>query len=120
MSAAPVLRAGRDEDADGFISLIGDCWAEYPGNILDVDGELPELRALASYFSDAGGMLWAATRYRWRATLASNWASVTGRVPKPSCSTPMVSWLRAATEYFPNDCVGSHAMLTHTVLNRVR
>lgn len=59
MSEAPVLRAGRDEDAAGFISLIGDCWAEYPGNILDVDGELPELRALASYFAKAGGMLWA-------------------------------------------------------------
>ena len=59
MSEAPVLRAGRDEDAEGFISLIGDCWAEYPGNILDVDGELPELRALASYFAKAGGMLWA-------------------------------------------------------------
>jgi GNAT superfamily N-acetyltransferase len=55
-----VLRPGRDEDADGFIRLIGDCWAEYPGCILDVDGELPELRALASCFRDAGGALWVA------------------------------------------------------------
>jgi GNAT superfamily N-acetyltransferase len=59
MTEAPVLRAGRDEDAEGFISLIGACWAEYPGNILDVDGELPELRALATYFASQGGMLWA-------------------------------------------------------------
>ncbi len=59
MTAAAVLRAGRDDDADGFIDLIGACWAEYPGNILDVDGEVPELRALASYFAGKGGALWA-------------------------------------------------------------
>ena len=44
------IRAGRDEDAGGFIALIGAAWAEYPGCVLDVDGELPELRALATYF----------------------------------------------------------------------
>ncbi len=60
MTAAPALRPGRDEDADGFIKLIGACWAEYPGNILDVDGEVPELRALASYYAQQGGALWAA------------------------------------------------------------
>ena len=54
------LRPGRDADADGFIRLIGDCWSEYPGCILDVDGELPELRALATYFAEAGGALWTA------------------------------------------------------------
>ena len=55
-----LLRPGRDADAEGFIRLIGDCWSEYPGCILDVDGELPELRALATYFAEAGGALWAA------------------------------------------------------------
>jgi GNAT superfamily N-acetyltransferase len=55
-----VIRPGRDEDADGVIRLIGDCWSEYPGCVLDVDGEVPELRALASYFGDAGGALWVA------------------------------------------------------------
>jgi GNAT superfamily N-acetyltransferase len=54
------LRPGRDTDAEGFIRLIGDCWSEYPGCILDVDGELPELRALATHFAEAGGALWAA------------------------------------------------------------
>jgi hypothetical protein len=43
-----VIRPGRDSDAAGFIALIGACWAEYPGCVLDVDGELPELRALAT------------------------------------------------------------------------
>jgi GNAT superfamily N-acetyltransferase len=62
MSAPPALRAGRDADAEGFIALIGACWAEYPGNILDVDGEVPELRALASYYGGQGGALWVAER----------------------------------------------------------
>jgi len=56
------LREGRDADAEGFIALIGACWAEYPGLILDVDGEAPELRALASWFREQGGMLCAAER----------------------------------------------------------
>jgi GNAT superfamily N-acetyltransferase len=56
----PLLRAGRDDDSEGFIGLIGECWSEYPGCILDVDGEEPHLRALATYFAEAGGALWAA------------------------------------------------------------
>jgi GNAT superfamily N-acetyltransferase len=56
------LRPGRDADAAGFIALIEACWAEYPGCILDVDGELPELRALASWFDEARGALWVAER----------------------------------------------------------
>ena len=39
------IRPGRDSDADGFIALIGACWESYPGIVLDVDGEMPELRA---------------------------------------------------------------------------
>jgi GNAT superfamily N-acetyltransferase len=53
-----ILRPGRDDDAAGFISLVGACWDEYPGAGLDVDGENPELRALASYFAKADGALW--------------------------------------------------------------
>ena len=56
----PVLRAGRDSDAADFIALIGACWSEYPGCVMDVDGEVPELRALASYYAAQGGALWAA------------------------------------------------------------
>ncbi|MCQ4162516.1 GNAT family N-acetyltransferase [Roseomonas sp. GC11] len=54
------IRAGRDADAAAFIRLVGDAWGEYPNCILDVDGEVPELRALATYFAQAGGALWAA------------------------------------------------------------
>ncbi|MBX9593411.1 MAG: GNAT family N-acetyltransferase, partial [Roseomonas sp.] len=56
------LRPGRDGDEAGFIALIGACWAEYPNCILDVDAEVPELRALATYFAEAGGALWVAER----------------------------------------------------------
>jgi GNAT superfamily N-acetyltransferase len=54
------IRPGRDEDAEGFIALIGAAWSEYPGCVLDVDAEMPELRALSSHFEKAGGALWTA------------------------------------------------------------
>ena len=56
----PAIRRGNDADADGFIRLIGDAWAEYPNCVLDVDAEVPELRALATHFEKVGGALWAA------------------------------------------------------------
>ena len=55
-----LLRPGRDTDAAGVIALIGACWSHYPGCILDVDGEEPQLRALASYYAAEGGALWVA------------------------------------------------------------
>jgi GNAT superfamily N-acetyltransferase len=55
-----LIRRGLDRDAEGFIALIRACWAEHPGIVLDVDGELPELRALATYYASKDGMLWAA------------------------------------------------------------
>jgi putative acetyltransferase len=53
------LRAARDEDADGLIELIGGCWAEY-GCVMDVDGENPHLRAIASAYAAWGGSAWIA------------------------------------------------------------
>ena len=54
------LRAGRDDDAAAVIRIIGDCWAEYPGCVMDLDGEVPELRRLASYAAGRGGAFWVA------------------------------------------------------------
>jgi len=54
------IRPGRDADAAGFIALIRACWSEYPGIVFDLDGEVPELRALAAYYAAQGGALWAA------------------------------------------------------------
>ena len=65
MSAAdaiPAIRPARDTDADGLIALINACWSEYPGCMLDVDGELPELRRIATYISGRDGRFWVAER----------------------------------------------------------
>jgi len=59
---APAIRPGRDDDAAGFIALVDACWSEYPGCVMDLDGEVPELRALATYYSGQRGALWAAER----------------------------------------------------------
>lgn len=60
--AAPVasepafrLRDVRDDDALDVIELISGVFGEYPGCITDVDGEMAELRALATHFAAAGG-----------------------------------------------------------------
>lgn len=53
------VRSARDDDANDLIALIGGCFAEYPGCVLDVDGEIPELRGIASYAQRRGGAFWA-------------------------------------------------------------
>jgi ribosomal protein S18 acetylase RimI-like enzyme len=54
----PVVRLVRDDDSTGLIELIGGCWAEYPGCVLDVDGEEPWLRAPATAYAAFGGTCW--------------------------------------------------------------
>lgn len=55
-----LLRPGRDADADGFVALIGRCWSDHPGCVLDVEHEERELLALGSYCAGRGGALWTA------------------------------------------------------------
>ena len=59
-AATVPLRPVRDTDADGLIELIAACWSEYPGTVMDVDGELPHLRAIATAFRSWGGRAWVA------------------------------------------------------------
>ena len=54
------IRESRDDDAAGLIALIGGCFAEYPGCVLDIDGEMPQLRAIATAFQEHGGRFWTA------------------------------------------------------------
>ncbi len=56
----PVLRDARDDDEKGLIALIGGVFVEYPGCVLDVDGEMPELREIRSYFARHEGRFWVA------------------------------------------------------------
>lgn len=57
-----MLRPGRDDDAARIIALVGACWAEYPGCVMDMVRENHELHALASDFAQQGGTFWAAER----------------------------------------------------------
>jgi GNAT superfamily N-acetyltransferase len=59
-AGAWLIRPGRDADGDRIIALIWACWSRYPGVKMDVDLEIPELRALGSYYAGLGGGLWVA------------------------------------------------------------
>lgn len=77
MAAKPLaeltLRAARDEDSAGIIDLITRVYGEYPGVLMDVDGEEPELRAPASAFeafwvAESAGEVVACVGAKTRAT----------------------------------------------------
>lgn len=53
----PAIRPGRDTDGPDLIGLIAACWSAYPCVRMDVDGEMPELHALATYYAGKGGAL---------------------------------------------------------------
>lgn len=59
------LRDAVDGDAWSLIALIGACWAEYPGCIVDIAGEYPELLAPASHYQRLGGDLWVLPEGAW-------------------------------------------------------
>jgi putative acetyltransferase len=55
-----LLRDATDDDSWDLIGLIASCWAEYPGCILDLDGEVPYYRTIATSFASWGGRFWVA------------------------------------------------------------
>jgi GNAT superfamily N-acetyltransferase len=57
-----VIRAGRDEDAEGYIALVRGAWLEYPGCVFDLEADAPDLAAWASHVGAQGGAVWAAER----------------------------------------------------------
>jgi len=54
------IHPGCDTNGPGIIALIGSCWSRYPGIHMDVDREMPELHALATYYARQHGALWIA------------------------------------------------------------
>ena len=56
------IRDARDDDAERLIDLIEACYSEYPGCVLAVDAEAPELRAIASSHAQSRGRFWVAER----------------------------------------------------------
>jgi putative acetyltransferase len=55
----PVRRAA-DTDAAGLIALIGSCFSEYDGCVLDTEHEMAHLRRVATHFEAVGGCAWVA------------------------------------------------------------
>ena len=55
-----VLRAARDADGPGVIAVVAAAYAEYPGCVLDVEAEVPELKAPASAYARQSGRFWVA------------------------------------------------------------
>jgi GNAT superfamily N-acetyltransferase len=55
-----LIRSASDSDSDALIKLIAGVYAEYPGLVLDVDGDMPELRAPAAVIRRAQGRWWLA------------------------------------------------------------
>jgi putative acetyltransferase len=49
-----------DDDSEQLIALIEAVYSEYPGCVLDVEGEAPHLLRPASAFAERGGTLWVA------------------------------------------------------------
>jgi GNAT superfamily N-acetyltransferase len=55
-----VIRPARDGDADEIIEIVSGCWREYPGCVVDIDGEAPELLSIATHCAGRGGAVWVA------------------------------------------------------------
>lgn len=53
-----LIRDATDDDSEAVIHLIDEVFGEYPGCVLDVDGEEPHLRTLASAFASWEGRVW--------------------------------------------------------------
>lgn len=54
------IRDARDTDGYAVTALVSACWAEYPGCILDVEGEEPQLKSLATHYAGRDGRCWVA------------------------------------------------------------
>lgn len=60
VSRGLLVRDATDEDSWDLIGLIASCWSEYPGCVLDLDGEVPYYRTIATSFASWGGRFWVA------------------------------------------------------------
>jgi GNAT superfamily N-acetyltransferase len=66
--AAPgELREAADADWWAAVALIGACWAEYPGCVMAIEQEYPELLAPATYYRSVGGRFWVVPEEHWLA-----------------------------------------------------
>lgn len=52
------VRDGTDDDGPALIAIIAEAFSAYPGCVLDIDGEMPELRAPATAAAAENGRFW--------------------------------------------------------------
>ncbi len=57
---AITVRVACDADGDALGHLIAGCFAEHPSCVFDRARELPELDAIATHFTELGGVIWVA------------------------------------------------------------
>lgn len=65
MQSQATIRPATDADSGQVASLIAACWVAYPGCVLDIQGEEPVLRTIASGFAAKGGRFWVACQGEW-------------------------------------------------------
>ncbi len=58
LPAGLTFREATDADAPGMIALVGGCYAEYEGMVLELDGEDSDLPRPATAFAKGNGTLW--------------------------------------------------------------
>ncbi len=56
------IREATDDDYLDLVEVVMSCFAEYTNCVMDIDGEIPELRRIASYFEENDGKFWVAER----------------------------------------------------------
>jgi GNAT superfamily N-acetyltransferase len=75
---AAVIRPARDDDAAGIVAVVAASWREYPGCVVDIEGEAPELFSVATYAASRGGAAWVAERDGDVAGLVCTWPLAAG------------------------------------------
>ena len=93
MGVVPLTtRPAQDSDRDGLIHLIGSAYAEYPGCVLDVAREEPDLLAIATAYARHHGEFWVTIEPASGELVAS-----AGCLPSPAPEYP--GWLQLRKLY---------------------
>jgi len=54
------IRRATDADSPAIVDIVQTCWTAYPGVLVDIDKEMPELRNFAAHYEMLGGQAWVA------------------------------------------------------------
>jgi putative acetyltransferase len=93
------IRPALDTDAPGLIALLGAAFAQYPGCILDVDEEEPDLKAIATAYGRYGGQFWVAVAPTGSVGVANAVVGSVGWVPTKEPGMIELRKLYVAADY---------------------